>query len=246
MKKQDPAYRFAAFFLACDMKYILIVFIAFTFFIVGCNSGSDTKVERSTNDTIKSIDHNLDSLLKEKTIQDSIQLTHRKDSILLKLTQNILLTLKNKNYSAFANYIDPVSGLRFSPYGFVDTVHHIKLSKRAFITLANNADANMLIWGQFDGTEDTIRMTLNNYMHRFVYDVDFAKPEKREVNNFIGAGNSLNNLLSVYKDCDFTESHFSGFEEKYKGMDWKSLRLVFKERNKRYYLVGIIHDEWTI
>jgi hypothetical protein len=42
-------------------------------------------------------------------------------------------------------------------------------------------------------------MTLNNYMQRFVYDVDFAKPEKRRVNEFIGAGNSLNNLESVYK-----------------------------------------------
>jgi hypothetical protein len=104
----------------------------------------------------------------------------------------------------------------------------------------------MINWGQFAGTGDPIRMSLNNYMQRFVYDVDFVKPEKREVNKFIGSGNSMNNLLSVYKDCYFTESHFSGFEEKYQGMDWKSLRLVFKERNKRFYLIGIVHDEWTI
>ena len=104
----------------------------------------------------------------------------------------------------------------------------------------------MIVWGEFDGTGDPIRMTLNNYLQRFVYDVDFIKPEKRTVNEFIGAGNSLNNLLSVYKDHDFTESHFSGFDKKYAGMDWKSLRLVFKERNKRFFLVAIIHDEWTI
>ncbi|HEV8269657.1 MAG TPA: hypothetical protein VGQ04_00050, partial [Chitinophagaceae bacterium] len=72
------------------------------------------------------------------------------------------------------------------------------------------------------------------------------KPEKRSVNKFIGAGNSLNNLEMVYKNCDFTESNFSGFDKKYEGMDWKTLRLVFKERNKRFYLIGIIHDEWTI
>jgi len=29
-------------------------------------------------------------------------------------------------------------------------------------------------------------------------------------------------------------------------MDWKSLRLVFKERNGKFFLVGIGHDEWTI
>jgi hypothetical protein len=83
-------------------------------------------------------------------------------------------------------------------------------------------------------------------MEKFVYDVDFIKPEKRSVNKFISGGNSLNNLDSVYKDCDFTESHFSGFEKKYGGMDWRTLRLVFKERNGKYFLVGVVHDQWTI
>ena len=112
----------------------------------------------------------------------------------------------------------------------------------------NNMDnwESVIIWGEFDGTGDPIKMTLNNYLQRFVYDVDFAKPEKRSVNEFIGSGNSLNNLDSVYKDCDFTESHFSGFEKKYEGHDWRTLRLVFKERKGKYFLVGIIHDEWTI
>ena len=31
--------------------------------------------------------------------------------------------------------------------------------------------------------------------------------------NLSGSGNSLNNLLSVYKNCEFTESYFSGFEK---------------------------------
>ena len=30
------------------------------------------------------------------------------------------------------------------------------------------------------------------------------------------------------------------------GMDWKSLRLVFQEKDNIWYLVGIIHDGWTI
>ena len=154
--------------------------------------------------------------------------------------------LKNKNYLAFANYIHPVEGIRFSPYGFVDTVHDIKLSKQKFIIQAGKSEQDMIVWGEFDGTGDPIRMTLNNYMQRFVYDVDFVKPEKRKVNEFIGQGNSLNNLLSVYENCHFTESHFSGFEKKYEGMDWKSLRLIFKQRKNEFLLVGIVHDEWTI
>jgi len=217
-------------------------------FMIACKDKSkkESNAEASTRDSIQSPDRKTDSLSRIKNTQDSIHFVQRKDSILLKTTQHILVLLKAKNYIAFSNYIHPVEGIRFSPYGFVDTVHDIKLSKQKFINEAGKPGQNMIVWGKFDGTGDPIKMTLNNYMQRFVYDVDFVKPEKRIVNDFIGAGNSLNNLLSVYKNCDFTESYFSGFKKEYAGMDWKSLRLVFKERNGRFLLVGIVHDEWTI
>ena len=216
--------------------------------MIACKDKSkkESNVETITGDSTQVVDRKRDSLLKIKNIQDSIQLVQRKDSILLKTTQTILTLLKNKNYPAFANYIHPVEGIRFSPYGFVDTAHDIKLSKQKFINEAGQSIQDMIVWGEFDGTGDPIKMTLNNYMQRFVYDVDFVKPEKRSVNEFIGGGNSLNNLELVYKNCDFTESHFSGFDKKYGGMDWKSLRLVFKVRNRKFLLVGIVHDEWTI
>ena len=216
--------------------------------MIACKDKSkeESNSETATGNSTRSIDNKADSLLKIKNFQDSIRLVKRKDSILLKTTQNILALLKAKNYAAFANYIHPVEGIRFSPYGFVDTIHDIKLSKQKFINEAGQPIQDMIDWGAFDGTGDPIKMTLNNYLQRFVYDVDFAKPEKRSVNEFIGGGNSLNNLEAVYKNCDFTESHFSGFDKKYGGMDWKSLRLVFKVRNKKILLVGIVHDEWTI
>jgi hypothetical protein len=216
--------------------------------MIACKDESkkESDLDAITRDSIQSVDRKTDSLLKIKNIQDSIKLVRRKDSILLKTTQTILALLKNKNYLAFANYIHPVEGIRFSPYGFVDTVHDIKFSKQKFINQVREPLQDMLVWGAFDGTGDPIKMTLNNYMQRFVYDADFVKPEKRSVNEFIGSGNSLNNLELVYKKCDFTESHFSGFDKKYAGMDWRSLRLVFKVRDRKFMLVGIVHDEWTI
>ena len=244
--QQDPAYRFAAFF--CNMKKLFIFFISVCLLTIACNDKAkkESTVENTTTGSVHSIDRKTDSLLKIKNYQDSIQSGRRKDSILLKMTQAILATLKNKNYSTFANYIHPAEGIRFSPYGYIDTVHDIKFSKQKFINEIGKPEQEMIVWGAFDGTGDPIKMTVNNYLQRFVYDVDFSKPEKRKVNEFIGGGNSLNNLLSVYKNCDFTESHFSGFEEKYGGMDWRSLRLVFRNRNGRFLLVGIVHDEWTI
>ena len=228
------------------MKKLFVIIVSICSFGIACKNKSESKIETTTGDRTKTVDRKADSLLQAKRLQDSVQSVHRKDSILLKLTQNILVTLKNKNYPAFANYIHPVSGIRFSPYGYVDTLKHLRFSREKFIAMVRNDSQDMIIWGEFDGTGDPIKMTLNNYMQRFVYDVDFAKPEKRSVNEFIGSGNSLNNLDSVYKDCDFTESHFSGFEKKYEGHDWRTLRLVFKERKGKYFLVGIIHDEWTI
>ncbi len=62
----------------------------------------------------------------------------------------------------------------------------------------------------------------------------------------IGSSNSLNNLETVYNGCNFTESYFSGFDKKFEGMDWSSLRLVFKKHLDRFYLIAIVHDKWTI
>ena len=229
------------------MKNLFVVIISFCFFTVACkDKAKENKVETETGEGVQAINSNADSLLTAKHLQDSMKLRHRKDSILLRLTNTILVALKNKNYSAFANYIHPVSGIRFSPYGYVDTLSHLRFSREKFIASAKDDNQEMIVWGEFDGTGDPIKMTLNNYMQRFVYDVDYIKPEKRTVNDFVAAGNSLNNLSSVYKDCDFTESYFSGFKKEYAGMDWKSLRLVFKERNGKFFLIGIVHDEWTI
>ena len=30
------------------------------------------------------------------------------------------------------------------------------------------------------------------------------------------------------------------------GMDWSSLKLVFQPAETRWYLVGVVHGEWTI
>jgi hypothetical protein len=41
------------------------------------------------------------------------------------------------------------------------------------------------------------------------------------------------------------EYHFTGFEPDYGGLDWRSLRLVFMQDGDEWFLIGIVHDEWT-
>ena len=181
-----------------------------------------------------------------KANPDSIKLPEPdKDSVLLQLTHTILILIRNNDYKALAEYIHPVSGLRFSPNGFIDTVQDVIMQRKKLMEEAGNKKQYKIKWGVFDGSGEPITMTFNEYMQTFVYDVDFVNPEIIKVNQMIGKGNALNNLLAVYKDGDFTESHFSGFDKKYEGLDWRSLRLVYKSTAGKYYLVGIIHDQWT-
>ena len=62
--------------------------------MIACKDKSEkeSSVEATTGDSIQTVDRKTDSLLKIKNIQDSIHLVKRKDSILLKTTQNILGT----------------------------------------------------------------------------------------------------------------------------------------------------------
>jgi hypothetical protein len=232
------------------MRKLFIIFISICLFLAACKNNTkqenETQIITREDSVSKDSIRNLENKAKPITRPGSTQINSRKDSILLQLTQDILTAIKNKNYFSVVNFIDPILGVRFSPYAYVDTVDNVILSKEKFAQQSKSVNQDKIVWGVIDPTGESINVTLNDYMQKFVYDVDFIKPEKRSVNKFIGGGNSLNNLKLIYKNCDFTESYFSGFEEKYGGMDWRSLRLVFKERQGRFLLVGIVHDKWTI
>lgn len=167
-----------------------------------------------------------------------------KDSMLMSLTKDILTIFKTREYAKLDTFIHPTEGIRFSPYATVEASDK-HFSKEGFHSLVTSGRNKRITWGSYDGSGDPIVLTPNEYFKKFVYDANFVNPEKAEVNDFIGRGNSVNNLKNFYGGSDFTESHFSGNKQS-GGMDWKSVRLVFKPINGKYYLVGIVHDQWTI
>jgi hypothetical protein len=134
--------------------------------------------------------------------------------------------------------------VRFSPYSFIDVDIDVRLSEEAFIGKINKQEK--LNWGRYDGSGDEIILTIQEYFGEFVYTADFLNAEKKSLNQVLGGGTTVNNIEEVYSDCDFMEFYFSGFEPEYEGLDWCSLRLVFQKYEGKYYLVGIIHDQWTI
>ena len=101
-------------------------------------------------------------------------------------------------------------------------------------------------WGYFDGSGRPINLTFDAYFMRFIYDADFARPQQIGYNIVIGRGNTINNIAQFYLNAIFIEYHFEGTDPEGSGMNWKSLRLVLEEHQGAWYLVGIVHDEWTI
>jgi len=163
---------------------------------------------------------------------------------LIILSSKILRSLNEKGYAGLAEFIHPELGIRFSPYAYIDTTADQLLSRNKLIALGKSQ--KKIKWGYEDATGKPIKLSINNYVEKFVYDVDFLNAEKKGVNKFFGGGNSLNNLKEIYPRCNFAEFYFSGFDPKFEGMDWRTLRLVFKDYKKNYYLIAIVHDQWTI
>lgn len=213
---------------------VLLTALTLALLVTSCNNSSDAPV--SKKDTLVQPD----SLPAKPSVSDSAVQT---DSSLMTTGKAVLAALDKKDYRAFAQFIHPTKGIRFTPYGYVDTSADIRLSREVFLTMLLRKQPTK--WGTFDGSGDDISLTLPQYLSKFVYDVPFVKPEKLSYNKTWGIGNSVNNLAVIYPGLPYLESYFSGFDKKYGGLDWRSLRLVFDRYGSQYYLVALIHNQWT-
>ena len=162
----------------------------------------------------------------------------------------IIMAIKREDLETLASFVHPDKGVRFSPYTYVrpepgapeggDLAFSADRIRDLF------ADETIYTWGRFDGTGDPIEYTFREYYDRFIYDVDFARPHAVGFNQTIGMGNTINNIAQLYPQAITMEYHFEGFDPQFTGLDWRSLRLVLEKREGAWYLVGIVHDEWTI
>ncbi len=203
--------------------------------LTGCNQHDSSTTSAKQPDTV-TVTNTTDTIAVDEPVLSD-------EEALLQLNQAILSHLRKGEYAALANFIHPQQAVRFSPYGYVDTARDQQFSLDRFKKEINSNKE--IVWGAYDGSGDTISLTSKNYFSKFVYDHDFAKAEKTSLNKTLGTGNSLNNLALIYPDMPFVENYFSGFDKKYAGMDWSSLRLVFKKIDGQFYLVGVVHDQWT-
>lgn len=167
------------------------------------------------------------------------------DSVALRLrADEIVAALEARDGARLAESTHPAKGVRFSPYPYVQTDSDVVIPRDGMRRIYS--DSTVRLWGYRDGSGDPIRVSFADYAKRFVYDVDFVNAPQRRINREpIRPSNALFNLRAAYPGAHWVEYHFPGFDEKYEGMDWRSLWLVLEQVGADFFLVGVVHGSWT-
>ncbi|MFC3161100.1 hypothetical protein SAMN05443633_101172 [Chryseobacterium arachidis] len=210
-------------------KLIILVFVIC---LVACKKNPDKFINDKTDSTEQIKSDNV----------DTVQTEANKDAALKQINEEIVQVLKDKDYKKFAEFIHPEKGVRFSMYAFVNPKEDKNFSKADFVKY--QPTKTLFTWGAMDGSGDVYKATISDYLSEWVYSKDFVTAQV-SFNEFQGRGNSLNNLKQIYSKADFTENFIKGSEANSE-MDWKCLRLVFEKYQGKYYLVGVVNDQWTI
>lgn len=174
--------------------------------------------------------------------RSAVSSTDADNTELLALSADILSALKTEDWSTLSTYVDTERGVTFTPQSTVDFTTDLTFSADALKTAAQ--DSTTYVWGVSSGTNEPIRMTITDYFQTYVWDQDYSAASEIGLDTVIHTGNAVENVASAYEDCRFLDFYFPGSEDS--GEDWSALKLVFTWSNQQWYLVGIVHSEWTL
>lgn len=156
----------------------------------------------------------------------------------------LLHVLKNHDYNALASLVHPERGVTFTPYSTVDFDTDLTFTREQIRDLEK--DTAVYTWGITDGRGNLINMTMEQYFAAYVFNVDYTQSSQIGVDRIIMSGNALENLTDAYSGCRFVDFCVPGADPAYQGVDWNSLKLVFAPGESHWYLVGVIHGQWTV
>ena len=97
-----------------------------------------------------------------------------------------------------------------------------------------------------DASGDPIRLTARQYFKQWVYDRDFLNAKNIGYNELIAGPTTMTwNLEEVYPEAIIVSFYDPGGEGQ-SDFDWAGLYLAFEKRGRTWYLVGIIHNYYTM
>lgn len=162
---------------------------------------------------------------------------------LLERAESALSLLKAEDYAGLSALIHPEKGITLTPFSTVSAEYDRTLSSQQISLLAD--DQEVYVWGVMDGSGAPIRSTCGEYFERFVYNADYTQAPEIGVDTVLMSGNALENVSDAYPEARFVDYNFPSIDPEKKGYDWCSLKLVFEPWQNDWYLVGLIHSEWT-
>lgn len=163
---------------------------------------------------------------------------------LLEAGNAVLKALKTGDIAALAGLTDPELGVTFTPYSTVDPNSDLTLTQQQL--KAPDQDGSVYTWGLTDGRGSPIKLTITDYFAQYVFDADYTQASQIGVDQIMLSGNALENVAEAYPGCRFVDFSIPGQAVSSEGLDWSSLKLVFAPGDSCWYLVGVIHGEWTI
>ncbi len=164
-------------------------------------------------------------------------------NLLLQTAFFTLTTLEQKNYETLATLVHPEKGVRFTPYSTVNLEADICLTPQQIKTIAQ--DTTLYSWGAEREKDTPISMTIEDYLGRYVTNLNYYNAPNIATDMVILRGNALENIIESYPGCRFVDFSFPSLDPEAKGTDWSSLKLVFEAGETAWYLVGVVHGTWT-
>lgn len=148
--------------------------------------------------------------------------------------------IEEQDFETLATFVDPEEGVTFTPYSTVDRSSNLNFSAEELT--AAGSDGTSYVWGVSSDTSP-IKMTIPEYFDSYVWDADYWSVSAIGIDTVLYSGNSLENVSDAYPDCHFVDFYLPSSDAN--GQDWSSLKLVFRQSDAEWYLVGVIHSEWT-
>ncbi|HBE79575.1 MAG TPA: hypothetical protein DDW65_17635 [Firmicutes bacterium] len=157
----------------------------------------------------------------------------------------VINLLQNGNLEQLVKYVHPKLGLHFSPFAFVDFKKDQAFSRKRLAEFFN--DHHQYTWGYNEENGLPIRLTTADYYRTFVWDRAYADTSEISYSQNGDKEFTTSNCFEVYPQAIIVEFRVSEFAAKGNpDTNWRSIRLVFVECGKNWYLVNIIHDQWTL
>ena len=151
--------------------------------------------------------------------------------------------LANNDYASITKDIHPTRGVRFSMYAYVHTDKDKVFSRAQFAQYLRESKIRFT-WGELDGAGETFIVPLPVYLDSWIEAKNFDNA-RITINEFESRGNMINNIKEAYPTSDIVDFYYLG-SDKYDGMDWRGMRLVFDEYQGKRYLIAIVNDRWTV